>query len=103
MFGIFPALEGVSAEESEGRAGLVVLAGDALHLQLQVQLQRFSSCQVGKRRLSLERSRQEAVGLSAFVRQQAVGAHGLCDEVTPPLLLQGAQQGGLGESNPTMV
>lgn len=36
MFAIFSALEGVSTEEGEGGAGLVVPAGDALHLQLKV-------------------------------------------------------------------
>lgn len=41
MFSIFSALEGVSAEEGEGGAGLVVPTGDAFHLQLKVQLQRF--------------------------------------------------------------
>lgn len=46
MFAIFSALEGVSTEEGEGGAGLVVSAGDALHLQLKVQLQRFYSSQV---------------------------------------------------------
>lgn len=41
MFSIFSALERVPAEEGKGRAGLVVATGDALHLQLKVQLQRF--------------------------------------------------------------
>lgn len=67
MFAIFSALEGVSTEEGEGRAGLVMSAGDALHLQLKVQLKRFDSCQVGQRSVSPERSRQKAVGLRAFV------------------------------------
>lgn len=67
MFAVFSALEGVSTEEGEGRAGLVVPAVDALHLQLEVQLQRFGSGQVSQRRFPPERSRQEVVGLCAFV------------------------------------
>lgn len=67
MFPIFSALEGVSTEEGEGGAGLVVSAGDALHLQLEVQLQRFCSGQVSQRRVSPERSRQEVVGLRALI------------------------------------
>lgn len=48
MFAVFSALEGLSTEEGEGGAGLVVPAGDALHLQLKVQLQWFRSGQVGQ-------------------------------------------------------
>lgn len=67
MFAIFSALEGVSTEEGEGGTGLVVSIGDALQLQLKVQLQRFCSGQVSQRRVSPERSRQEVVGLCAFI------------------------------------
>lgn len=67
MLPIFSALEGVSAEEGESRAGLVVSTGDALHLQLKVQLQRFDSRQISQRRVSSERSGEEAVGLCAFI------------------------------------
>lgn len=95
MSAIFPAVEVVSTEEGEGRAGLVVSAGDALHLQLEVQLQWFTSCQVSQRRVSLERGRQEVVGLRALILQQAVCAHAFSDQVTSLLLLQGAQQRGL--------
>lgn len=68
MFAVFSALEGVSTQEGEGGAGLVVPGGDALHLQLEVQLQWFRSGEVGQRRVSPERSRQEVVGLCAFIR-----------------------------------
>lgn len=67
MFPVFSALENVSTEEREGGAGLVVSAGDALHLQLKVQLRRFGSRQIGQRRLSPERSGLEVVGLCALI------------------------------------
>lgn len=67
MFSKFSALEGVSAEEGEGGAGFMVPTGDALHLQLKVQLQRFSGCQVRQRGVPPKRGGQEVVGLSAFV------------------------------------
>lgn len=56
MFAVFSALESMSTEESEGRAGLVMSAGDAFHLQLKVQLQRFCSGQVSQCSVSSERS-----------------------------------------------
>lgn len=89
----------MSTEEGEGGAGLVMPAGDALYLQLKVQLQRFSSCQVSQRRVPVERSREEAVGLRALIRQQAVRGYALSDQVAPPLPLQGAQQRGLGNKS----
>lgn len=67
MFSVFSALESVSAEEGEGGAGLVVSAGDALHLQLKVQLRRFCGRQVSQRRVSPERSGQEVVRLCALI------------------------------------
>lgn len=67
MSAIFPALKGVPAEEGEGRAGLVVSAGDALHLQLEVQLRRLPGSQIRQRRVSPEGSGQEVVRLRAFV------------------------------------
>lgn len=48
MFSIFSALESVSTDEGEGGGGLVVPAGDALHLQLEVQLQWLGSSQIGQ-------------------------------------------------------
>ncbi len=48
MFAVFSALEDASTEEGEGGAGLVVPVGDALHLQLKVQLQLLSSRQVSQ-------------------------------------------------------
>lgn len=95
MLSIISALVHLSADEGEGGAGLVVSAGDALQLQLKVQLQRLCSHQVGQRRAPLERGRQEVVGLCALILQQAVVAYALSNEVTPLLLLQGAQQRGL--------
>lgn len=67
MCAVFSALEAVSTQEGEGGAGLVVAAGDALHLQLEVQLQRFGSCEVSQRRVSPEGNGQEVVGLCALV------------------------------------
>lgn len=48
MTTILSALESMSTEEGEGRAGLVVPAGHALNLQLEVQLQRLGGHQVGQ-------------------------------------------------------
>lgn len=67
MISVLSALESVSTEEGEGGAGLVVPAGDALHLQLQVQLQRLGGHQVSQRRAPPERGGQEVVGLRADV------------------------------------
>lgn len=67
MLAVFSALKGVSAQEGEGGAGLVVSAGDALHLQLEVQLQRLPNGQVSQRRVPPERSGQEVVGLRPLV------------------------------------
>lgn len=87
MFSIFPALKRLSTEECESGAGLVVAAGDALHLQLKVHLQRFASGQVGQGCVSPERSRPEVVGLSALILQEAIREYDLCNKVTPLLLL----------------
>lgn len=67
MFAVFSAPEGVSTQEGEHGAGLVVSTGDALHLQLKVQLQRLSISQISQRCVSPERSGQEVVRLCAFV------------------------------------
>lgn len=95
MTPILSALESVSTEEGEGGAGLVVPAGHALHLQLEVQLQRLGGHQVGQRGVPAEGGGQEGVGLRADVVQKAVSAHTLCNEVTSLLRLQRAQQRGL--------
>lgn len=67
MISVLSALESVSAEEGEGGAGFVVPAGDTLHLQLEVQLQRLGGRQVSQRRAPPERGGQEVVGLRADV------------------------------------
>lgn len=95
MTPVLSALEGVSTEKGEGGASLVVSAGHALHLQLEVQLQRLGGHQVGQRGVPAEGGGQEAVGLRADVVQQAIRAHALCDEVASLLRLQRAQQRGL--------
>lgn len=95
MFSIFPALKHLSTDECESGAGLVVAAGDTLHLQLKVHLRWFASSQVGQGRVSPERSRQEVVGLSALILQEAICEYDLSNKVTPLLLLQGAEQRGL--------
>lgn len=46
VFGEFPSLEGVSTEEGEGGASLVVSAGGAVRMQLEAELQRPVPCQV---------------------------------------------------------
>lgn len=88
MTTILSALESVSTQEGEGRAGLVVPAGHTLNLQLEVQLQRLGGHQVSQRGVPAEGGGQEAIGLRTDVVQQAVGAHTLCDEVTSLLRLQ---------------
>ena len=95
MVCVLPAREAVAAEEGEGGAGLVVAAGHALHLQLEVQLRRPPFCHVRQDRLAPERRRQEVVGLGALVLQQCVDGRALGDHVTSMLLLQRAQQGRL--------
>lgn len=72
VFAIFSALESVSTDKGKGGVCLMVSTGDALHLQLKVQLQRFSRCQVNQGQVFPKRSRQEVVGLRSFVCQQAV-------------------------------
>ena len=95
MVRVLPAREAVAAEEAEGGAGLVVAAGHALHLQLDVQLRRPALRQVRQDRGAPERRRQEVVGLGALVLQQGVEGRALGDQVTSMLLLQRAQQGRL--------
>lgn len=73
----------------------MVAARDTLHLQLEVQLQRFGHGEIRQTRVTPKRSGQEVERLRAFVLDQCVCGHVFCDHVTSLLLLQGAQQRGL--------
>lgn len=74
-----PAVEGVTAEEGEGRAGSVVSAVHPLRLQLQAKLQRPPRQRVCQRGATRERSRAEQVRLRSHVNVESISCLRLAD------------------------